>query len=57
MDERLKNEIAHGRRIASYAKGAWDRSGTIGSLQNIPCKTAFAGFSFIRQLRRDGFSA
>jgi ubiquinone/menaquinone biosynthesis C-methylase UbiE len=33
MDERLKNEIAHGKQIASYAEAAWGWSGHIGSLR------------------------
>lgn len=33
MDERLKNEIAHGRQIASYAEAAWGWSGKVGSLR------------------------
>lgn len=33
MDERLKNEIEHGRRIALYAEDAWGWSGRIGSLR------------------------
>lgn len=33
MDERLRNEIEHGRQIASYAEAAWGWSGTIGGLR------------------------
>lgn len=33
MNERLKNEIEHGRKIASYAEAAWGWSGKIGSLR------------------------
>lgn len=33
MDQRLKNEIAHGREIASYAEAAWGWSGKIGRLR------------------------
>lgn len=33
MDERLKNEIEHGRKIASYAEAAWGWSGKVGSLR------------------------
>lgn len=33
MDERLRNEIEHGRQIASYAEAAWGWSGMIGGLR------------------------
>lgn len=33
MDERLKNEIAHGKQIASCAEAAWGWSDRVGSLR------------------------
>lgn len=33
MDQRLKNEIEHGRQIASYAEEAWGWSGVVGTLR------------------------
>lgn len=33
MDPRLKNEIEHGRKIASYAEAAWGWSGKVGGLR------------------------
>lgn len=33
MDQRLQNEIAHGKEIASYAEEAWGWSGKIGRLR------------------------
>ncbi|MCC6503191.1 MAG: class I SAM-dependent methyltransferase [Deltaproteobacteria bacterium] len=33
MDQRLENEIAHGRQIASYAEAAWGWEGAIGKLR------------------------